>query len=312
MTSAIPKVLVPLTITDAMVTACSINEPSATETAWVSAGTYVLGDRRIRATTHREYECVLAHTGITTLPENDPNRWQDIGPTDKWAQFDTSTSTQTLATSPYSVTLQPGFFNALWLGNLQGATVTVTIKDAPGGTVVLTQTTALDGPYLDEWDYCWGPYRDTKTLLVSGLDPYPSAEVTISITATSGQAGVGMVAIGDLRDLLIGLSGGTEYGATAEPVDYSYINTDAFGNTTIVKRHAATDMRVRVFLEQSDADYALRTMQDVLATPAVWIAADLDGYVGLSVFGLGSGRVIYEGPNHAGLEINVKGLISSN
>lgn len=312
MASAIPRVLVPLEITDSMVTACSVSEPNTGETAWVSAGTYAIGDRRIRVSTHREYECLAAHTGITTFPESDPNRWQDIGPTDKWAQFDTSTVTQTLAASPYSVTIQPGFFNAIWLGNLQGSQCTVTIKDAPGGTVVMTEATALDGPYLDEWDYCWGPPRDTKVLLVDGLDAYPSAEVTITITAASGQAGVGVVAIGDLRPLLIGLTGGTEYGASAEPVDYSYIDTDSFGTSTLRKGHASTDMHFTALLEKDDADYALKTMQDVLSTPSVWIAADLDGYQGLSVFGKGSGRVVYEGANHGRLDVKVNGLLAYN
>ena len=87
------KVLIPITITDAMFTACSVAEPAAGETAWVSAGTYAVGDKRIRTGVHKIFRCILAHTGRTALPEDDPSYWEDVDPTVKLAPFDTYVST---------------------------------------------------------------------------------------------------------------------------------------------------------------------------------------------------------------------------
>jgi hypothetical protein len=308
--SAIPSVLVPMIIEDAMVTSSTLSEPNTGETSWVSAGTYAVGDRRIRTTTHREYECISAHTGITTYPEDDPMRWVDIGPTDKWAMFDTTVSTITETVTTMTVVVEPGFFNALALYGLVGANLSITIKTATGGTTIYSYSGALDGPYVDEWDWCWGPFRENTKFLVSNIEPYPEAEITITVTAGSGsRVGIGMLIVGDLRNLILSGVGGTQYGARAEPVDYSYIKINDYGDAQIVKRRSATDMKIKVFVPQEDADYALTCIQEVLALPAAWIATTVDGYEGLNVFGLGSGSMAYEGPNYTMFEINVKGLV---
>ena len=45
-----------------------------------------------------------------------------------------------------------------------------------------------------------------------------------------------------------------------------------------------------------------------LGAPVGVIATSAPGYLGLNVFGLVSGAIVYAGPTHAQLEINVKGL----
>lgn len=305
-----PKLLAPLEITDAMVTSSDIAEPAAGETAWVSAGTYVVGDRRIRATTHRMYECILGHTGITTLPEDDPSRWIDIKPTKKWAMFDSSCSTQTTNTTSLTAVMAPGFFNGLALYGLDGGTLDITLKDEPGGTTVYSDSVSLIGPYDDEYDWCWGPHRTLSKHVVSGLLPYPAAELTLAVSGGAGTTvGVGMVALGDLRALLLGDWGGTQYGAQVDPVDYSYIKINDFGDSEIVRRRSATDLTITVIMEKADSEYALRSMQEVLAVPMAFIATEATGYDGLNVFGLGSASLRYEGPNHVSMQIKVKGLV---
>jgi hypothetical protein len=183
------------------------------------------------------------------------------------------------------------------------------VKDAPGGTVIRNETRSLVGPFIDEYDYCWGPHRAQTKQVISGLQTYPEAEVTITVSAGTGNpAGLGMACIGDLRPLVLGAFGGTQYGASAEPKSNSYIRTDDFGDTEIRKRASGTDMRLSIILPQADADYALASIQDVLDVPAAIIATEAPGYAGLNVFGLISGPVVYAGPSHATLEAQVKGL----
>jgi hypothetical protein len=309
-TTAAPQILTPLAISDVMLTSSTVAEPSATETAWVSGASYAVGDKRIRVATHREYMALTTHTGIATPPEGDPTRWRDIGPTDRWAMFDTACDTRTTATTNVTVVVKPGFFSAIAAYKLIGATLDITVKDAPGGAVVASQSFPLHGPYLDEYDWCWGPPRQRNKALMTGILPYPDAEVTLTVSGpASTEVGIGMVVFGTQRSLVLGEWGGTEYGATAEPVDYSYIKTDEFGNTVIKRRANATDMRLRIMLPQADADYALACLQDALGTPAAVIATTAAGYSGLNVFGLITGPVRYAGPGYAIIEAYVKGLI---
>jgi len=306
----IPKILVGGKITDAMVTSSTISEPDSGETTWVSAGIYVVGDRRIRIATHRIYECVVAHSGITNLPEDDPTRWLDIGPTNYWSMFDNTCSTQTSTVTELTVVVQPGFFNACAFYNVTGATISVSIKDAPLGSVVYSYTGALDGPYIDEWDWCWGPFRQNPKLVLSDILLYPEAEATITVNASEGSpVGIGMAVFGEMRPLSLGDFGGTQAGAKAEPVDYSYIKINDWGDAEIKKRRNATDLRVSVLLPQDNADYALSCLQEVLATPVAVVATEAPGYAGLNVFGLVSGSLSYDNTNFATLEISVKGLV---
>lgn len=306
------NVLTPITLTDAMFTSSTVAEPAAGETSWVSAGTYVLGDRRIRTTTHKVYECVLGHTGRTALPEIDTSYWLEYGPTNKWAALDTAVSTQTTAATTLTMVLAPGFCNSFALYGMDASTLVYTYKETTGGTVSATATVDLLEPPLDWYDWGFGTFKPLTKYVVSGLTPFPSAELTITVS-TVGTAKLGMVVVGDLQSLMgeNAAFGGTEYGASAEPITYSYIKTDEYGTTSIKRRHAATDMRARVVLPHDAADYALSVVQGVLDVPAAWIATDsaATGYSGLNVFGLGSGSLSYDSFNHAVLNINVKGMI---
>lgn len=304
-----PFVLVPLAVTTAMLTSSTIAEPAAGEAVWAAATSYTVGQQVIRLETHRIYESLIAGVNAT-LPENSPARWLDVGPTSRYAAFDTFVSTQSVATTTLSYVLRPGFFNAIGLYGLEGATVSVSVKDAPGGTVFFSQAIDLIELPLDYYDYYFGVIRLSTKALLKGILPQADPELTITVSAGAGiPVKIGMVAIGDLRSLTFADGSGTLAGAKAKPITYSYITTDAFGTTKIIKRSKATDMDIRAVVPRLDADSALLTIQSVLDIPAVWIATDAAGYEGLSVFGLASGDVTYEGPNHSTITINVKGLI---
>jgi len=305
-----PFVLVPLAVTTAMLTSSTITEPAAGETVWAAATTYTVGQQVIRVETHRIYENLIAGAN-STLPENAPTRWLDVGPTNRWAVFDSLVSSPSVIVTPLTMVIRPGFFNSLALYGLDGATVSVSVKTAPAGTVFYTKTIDLIEPPLDYYDYYFGAIRASSKAFFNGILPQADPELTITVSAGAGIAvKAGMIAIGNLRSLMLSEGfGGTLAGAKAKPITYSYISTDAFGNTKIIKRAKATDLDIRAVVPKADADAALLTIQSVLDIPAVWIASDQPGYGGLSVFGLASGDVTYEGPVYSTININVKGLI---
>lgn len=305
-----PFVLVPLAVTTAMLTSSTIAEPASGETVWAAATSYAVGQQVIRVETHRIYENLIAGVNAT-LPESAPTRWLDVGPTNRWAVFDTLVSTQSTIVTPLTFVLRPGFFNSIALYGLDGATVSVSVKDAPGGTVFYNKTIDLIEPPIDYYDYYFGVIRASIKAIFQGILPQADPELTITVSAGAGiTVKAGMIAIGDLRGLMLSDGfGGTLAGAKAKPITYSYISTDAFGNTKIIKRAKATDLDIRAVVPKADTDAALLTIQSVLDIPAVWIASDQPGYDGLSVFGLASGDVTYEGPVYSTITLNIKGLI---
>lgn len=308
-----------ITITDAMIGAgTTIAEPSANETAWASGVAYAVGDVRIRATTHRRYKCAAAHTsGATPTPENDPTRWVDAGPTDRWAPFDLYTNTQALGTTSLTYVLSPGYFNSVALYGLTGSQYLLEVWDLPAGTPgrakIFGRAGFLSDDPLGWYEYLFTPLRARDKLVFAGIPIRPAAEATITITAASGQpVGLGMIVVGDYAPLISDAAewGGTQYGATAEPVTYSYIKTNDDGTTTIVKRHSATNMRCKVVMPRQYADAALKSLQRVLDRPVAFVATAAPTYDGLNVFGIASSSPVgYESFGHATIDINVKGLI---
>jgi len=305
-----PFILAPLKISDAMMSSCTIAEPDTGETAWVSGGTYVVGDLRIRTQTHKVYSCLVNHNGITTPPESDFTRWMEVSATNRWEMFDAMVTSQSTASNTMTVVLRPGFFNAVALYNLTGASVSVTVKDQPGGTTVFSYSADLYEPFPDWYEWLFSPYKPLTKIVLRDILPYDTAELTITVTASSAPVGIGMVCVGDMRALVASTDfGGSQYGSSVEPIDYSYIKTDDYGNTRIVKRAATTSLRVNTIMPQGDADYAIALLQEILSVPVAFIACDAEGYLGTNVFGLVSGSVEYAGPKHATASLTVKGLI---
>lgn len=303
------KILYPTPITPAMIkSGTTIAEPATGETAWASGGTYALGDFRLSLTAHRIYKCAQAHSGRTAYPENDTAYWTDFAPSQRAAPFDYYTSTKSSLAGNQTWVIQPGFFNAIGLYGFEGNTVQITVKDAPGGTVIFSKTLSMLAPPSGWYQYLFGPRRTLKKLLVTDIPPRPNAE--LSITLTGNPTAIGSILVGDYRSLIGDAEwGGTEAGATAEPVTFSYIKQDPdYGTVKIVRRPSATGMRASVVLPRSQADAAIETIQALQDQVVAWVASDQPGFDGLHVVGLGSASVAYRN-QIATISLTVKGMI---
>jgi hypothetical protein len=307
------RILIPKTITSSMLAAgTTVAEPAPDETAWVSGGTYAVGDMRIRATTHRTYMCTAAHTGHTTPPEADTAYWSDEDPTQRMAPFDTYVSTPATGTGSLTYVISASFFNALALYGLVGTLLTIVIKASAGGAVIYSRTIGLTESAGGWYEYFFRPPKSINKLYLSSLPIRPDAEITIIVSAGStAPVAVGMIVLGDEQSLVGDLAayGGTKYGASAEPMTYSYIDTNAYGKTRIVRRHSATGLRGTILLPSGNADAAVDIIQSVLDVPIACIAVDAAGYAGLNAFGLLSAKVSYDSFSDANIDVNVKGMI---
>lgn len=296
-----------------MITATSltVEDPNP---VWSSATTYTATQRVYLASTHRVYEA----TGMVGNTNKDPSLpanqfdaagaatfWIDAAPTNKFAMFDSVVSTQTSGTSPLTMTLRPGYMNGFALFGVDGDTLAVTVKDAPGGTVIYSHSGPLEGSApADYYEYFFDRFKPQTQFIASGIDPYNGCEVTLTVTKASGPAKVGMFALGDMRPLGVPLRG-----ASVEPVDYSYVSTDAFGNTTVKKRNNATGLVISAKMAIEDANTVLDTVKELLGVPVVVVGSTVTMYEALTVFGLMSARQQYDDFGEPVLNITVKGTI---
>lgn len=262
------RLVKPLTITPAKLTATNIAEPDATvgEATWLVGTTYALGARVILTTTHKLYESLQAgNTGNS--PDTSPTWWVEVSATNRYRMFDTVNSSQSTQSSLIDVTVTPGtVVNALALLNVQAQTIRVRMIDTVDGTVFDETYNMQAPPLLSTW---WNYYFDpitTRTDLYVSLPSYGTATVRIE-ASSSGTVSIGNYVLGVAQPI----GDGVEYGATLGIQDYSRKERNEFGDIVLVERLYANRASFRMLVPNSQRAAVSKLLTSVRATPSLWI-----------------------------------------
>lgn len=270
------KVIPPLEITTARLTSSTAAEPSASETLWVSAGTYALGDQLGRATTHRIYEALQAHTGRTALPEVDTAYWLDVGPTNRWAMFDFERNSQTVQASPLTVVLTPAKrANSLALMGLDADSVTVSMT--VGAVTVYSNTQSLINRHTTSWtEYFFGEFSYAPSLIFFDLPLHTSGVITIALTSARGAVKCGACVLGTSHDI-----GRAEYNAVSSQLNFDKVDRDAYGGSVLRRIRTVPKTSQSLFFEKDRVNAIRDLRQSLSSVPAVYSGLDdrrEDGY----------------------------------
>jgi hypothetical protein len=306
------KIVPPLTITDARFVSSTVAEPASGETAWVSAATYTAGDVRIRTQTHRRYQALVNHTGITTAPELDPTRWSDVGPTMRWAMFDYDRNTATETTGSLTATIAPSArVTALLLFGIDAQQVVVTVRTGSvSGPVVYTATFNLQTRFVATWQsHFFANFIFRESLVLFNLPPYINAYIAVQLSKTVGTDPVA------LESMIVGAPveiGQLEYGAESDILDFSRVDRDAFGNATLVPRKNVPKLNARVLVAKEDVPAIRKLRQDFAGKPVAFIGIEdgSDAYFdSLSLVGIFKRMTVaVEYPNESLINIEAEGL----
>lgn len=239
-------------------------------------------------------------------PDGTANFWIDIGPTNRSAMFDGLISTPTSAASTLRITLTPGAFNGFALFGIDADTYEVVVKDAPGGNVIYSEpVTALEGSMPgDYYEYFFDRFKPLTQFIRSGIEPYGSAEITLTLRKGSGLIKLGMFAIGDLQPMGI-----PQRDATVSPGTFTYFKQDAYGNATIKKRPNATSMTISCVTEIESANTIKGVIDSISATPVVVVGSEAALYEWMTVFGLVTADITPVPYPNVTVKLSVKGFI---
>lgn len=287
------RMIRPIDVTDAILTASNLPENDYPE--WVSGTTYNLGDKVIKASTHRIYESVTGsntddpEVGVDAAPPT----WLDIAPTNKWAPFDEKIGTQAVgagtidpsyliddsAANGISYTFTPSaLVDGLALINISGVVLYVKIETSTEGLVYSNRIELASGMANSTW---WNYYfdavvRDTQAVLTElpmGLDSI----IHVALSTDAGDAEMGALVFG--RDTPIGC---TQYGSGFGIKDYSLKAIDDFGNTTVTKRGFSRRAEMDVQVENNALAAVGRALTLQRSKPTVYMGPVYDP---LTVYG---------------------------
>lgn len=319
MTDAIFKTfraLVPNPIGDAQFISSSVAEPDTTrvmsdgttgEVSWVSGATYAVNARVIDPGTHRVY--ISASAGVSNVtPVNDPTRWTDEGPTNKWAWADSEAATKTEWTSPLVITVRPGAITHIGLAAMKDvATVRVEMWSTSGGALVHDDTYTTDNTSSTTplWDLYFTEPVYAEVKIIEGLPVYPGCQVRITLTGYSFRLGVGLIAFGKSQAL-----GGAEVGVTVVYRDYGYSTTNKWGNTVRTKGAKAKDLKCTAVFPMSEANTIDGTLRQLIDSGAIFIPSGFAKFNFMTTWGLMKpAEIIAETPDMARATFDIEGLI---
>jgi hypothetical protein len=278
------RVIPPITVTDAMLTSSTAPEPGAGEVAWNSGTAYTVGATCYLASNHRRYECLIAHTNEDPLTDTD-GHWSDLGPTNKWAMFDTLRNTQTEIASPLTVVITPGQrVDAIGVIGMDADTVTISVSSVLGGGVVYSYTENLQRRRVFGWyDYFTQPFSYKTAIVKDNIPPYSDAVITVTLTKSTGNVKCGGVTIGKAVYLGEALAG-----AENDGLNFSRIERDEFGDVTLTPRRTIPKISVTVLAEKYRTQGILDVRETLNAVPALWYAIENtshDYFEAMLVFG---------------------------
>ncbi|MEP6587511.1 MAG: hypothetical protein ABJA84_01980 [Polaromonas sp.] len=272
------SIIKPNGLTDAMLTSSTAAE--ADWPAWSAATAYAAGAKVIRVSTHRIYQRLTAGT-TATAPELDAANWLDIAPTNRWAMFDSAVGTVTSVAGDLTVVLRPGAVGGMALLELTGKQAAITMKTAPGGTVIYSKTVVLDGTMITSfYDWFYEDFAQLTDLVLTDLPVhFVSNELTISITGSS-TVSCGVCHMGEVLQI-----GRAQAGASVGIVDYSKKSVDAFGNYSITKRAFSKRSDLKLVTAAGQFNRIFRALAAIRSTPCIYIGTEAPGYEPLIVYG---------------------------
>jgi hypothetical protein len=251
---------------------------------WQNAGTvyriydsghnYDMGDIVTDLANHNLYQALTDHTNE---PLSDTTNWKYIGKTNRFRLFDYTRNNRTSVPLEFTVVFAPGKrIDSICLDGIQANSYTVTVTSVLGGGTVFTSTGSLNTRIVRTWyEHLTVPFTTQKSLNFFNIPPYTDCVVTVTLTATSGNAELAALGVGRFVEM-----GRTQYGAVSDILNFSSVERDEDGNAIMTKRRNIPKSRQTVFCEKTDVDKIMETRDLLNAEPAFWYGIDdaTDGY----------------------------------
>lgn len=297
-------VIEPMPITDTEFVSSNVPENDYAE--WASGTTYAEGDKVIvTGTTHRIYESLAGSNTGNDPTTDDGTWWLDLGATERWRAFDAIVGNKVVNATSITYSIEPSRLctGAAFFG-LNAASVQVEVYDGTPSLIYDETKDLVDTSVVTDWFtfFFAGVEYDTEAIFTD-LGAYVGCQIDITITGTTAE--VGEIVVGEVFQL-----GTATSGTSVGVIDYSSVETDDFGNRTIVERAWADEATFQFYLPSSDARRVKRVLSRLRATAAVYFVSASRLDLGATVYGLRQDFDIpLDAGGHSFASLTVEGLV---
>ena len=297
------KTLRPVQVTDAVLVSSTV--PETDHPQWQAGQDYAQFARVIR--NHRIYESGMA--GVSnTPPEQDPQRWVDFNPTNRWRMFDQSQLVRTRAPYNAQYVFKPGcaIDGFISLNSVGVDSVRVRMRDPVAG-VVYDRTIASKPTAAPTWfNWLYGPYESAEVWgLYEDLPGYPNATLTVDF-AGGADMRIGPFLFGQVREWGLGV----EVDARLKPNSYSIKEVDEFGFRKYVKRGWSGTGGFNMVLQNSSLDDMYQQFIAMNDAPILMVPSGR--WKSTIFYGWMDFEVLIRFSEYSHVSINIEGLVNND
>ena len=240
------------------------------EVPWVSSVTYPQGTIVSRNTNHRIYTKLTSAAGSSTAPESDSVNWFDSGPNNRWALFATDRNIASYNHNSIQLLISPGErIDSIGLLGLDLSSASIKVYTADG--LQYTHEELLNERETISWsDYFFGGTSSGRpTVIRFNLPTMLGTLVCITLAKTTATAKCSAVVLGTNVYL-----GSVQMNPKSEVLNFSKIERDAYGNSTLVPRRSVPKTTQELFLPSVYINKVRAVRTALNATPALWSGLD--------------------------------------
>jgi len=245
-----------------------------------SGTTYAADDRVQDNTTHMVYQSLVGSNIGNAL--TDTTKWVPVSANNLWAAFDDEIGTQTSGASPLKIVLHPGSTSGLAMFDVVSRRATIVVRDGPGGVTVDTRSIDLDATAIESFfDWFFEEFEPLTDVVLTDLPAqYNNCELEITLEATSGDASIGVLKPGLVKDI-----GATKVGARVGIVSYTKKTKNDFGHMTIVQRSWSKKASLAVVTEKARFNRIYRWLASLQGRLCVFVGTTAAGYEPMLIYG---------------------------
>lgn len=291
-----------IAVTESMLIACDVPEDDAP--VYNPSTVYGLGDPVI----HNHglyYSAQEGNQGNTPGAPESATIWNARGATNRHKCFDAKRSSKTVKAGGMTYRIRPGStVTGLAMHNVVADTVTVRVIDPVDG-VIITRTETLYGRVRRCSPHAWFFGRRTRKsrVLMLDLPPIYRADIEVTLTVASGDASLGLLALGYVEEWGIGVKYGLRLGMT----DYSKTTTDEWGETAFKVLDYAETASLQLVIENTELDDIRDRLAELRSRPLIVICAEQYSSTAILCW-IGEFEVLISYPLESDCSIDLKGL----
>ncbi len=248
--------------------------------AYSAGATYAADDRVQDNTTHLVYQSLVSSNTGNEL--TDKAKWVQVSATNVWSAFDDEIGTRTTGMSPLKIVLRPGSTSGLMLFDVTARMASIVMRDAPGGVTVATRTIDLDGTVIESFfDWFFEEFEPLTDAVLTDLPAqYNNCELEITLTNTSGDASIGVLKPGIVREI-----GATKAGARVGIISFTKKTRNDFGNLALVTRSWSKKNSLAVVTEKARFRLIYNWLASLQGRLCAFIGTTAAGYEPMLVYG---------------------------